>query len=146
MVKNAPTCRPGFAGLCVAGGDFDRAALAAFDLVQRGLAGDAESFRGFGEWQVAVGHVGDEAPADLFGEPDAPGGGRGDLLAGEQPFSQPAADRIFGDVQLDRGPLDGDDVAVGVGWWGGGDAGTEARGRTRERLSGSRFPCAGPGG
>src|SRR6266542_3965976 len=53
--------------------DLDRSPLAALDLVQHGLAGEAEQLGGLGERQVARGHVGHEAPAHLVREPDPPG-------------------------------------------------------------------------
>ena len=76
-----------------AGGDVHRVSLSALDLVQHGLARDAEAFRGLVERQISVRDVGHELGADLVGQPDPPWRARGDLLAGEQPFAQPATDR-----------------------------------------------------
>ena len=64
-------------------GDLDGVQLAELDLVQNGLAGDAETFRGLVEWQVSVGDVGHEPRSHLVGEPDSPGRSWGDLLAAE---------------------------------------------------------------
>jgi len=60
----------------------DRLPLAPLDLMQHGLASDAEHAGGLGERHEPVGDVGREAPADLVGEPDAPGGVWGGLLGG----------------------------------------------------------------
>jgi hypothetical protein len=115
--------KPGSAAL----GDFDGASFAALDLVQHGLAGDAEAFGGLGEGDEAVGDVGDEARADLVGQADAPGCVGGGLLAGQQPVPEPAADRERRDAELLGGVLDRDELGVWV-WRGrGGDAGAKAR-------------------
>jgi hypothetical protein len=53
--------------------DVDGGELAALDLVQHGLAGDAERLRGVGERQPAVGRLFADAGAELVGEPDLPG-------------------------------------------------------------------------
>src|SRR5918997_778938 len=50
-----------------------RGQLAALDLVQHGLARDAEPLGGLGQRQVAGRDVGHEAPPDLVGEADPPG-------------------------------------------------------------------------
>ena len=52
--RREPRC----GGLSAALGDFDGASLAALDLMQHGLAGDAEALCGLGERNEAVGHVG----------------------------------------------------------------------------------------
>jgi hypothetical protein len=51
------------------------------------------------------------------------GGVRGGLLGGQQPVGQPAADGRRRHCELGGGLRDRDDLAVGVGRWGGGDAG-----------------------
>ena len=101
--------------LAAAGGDVDGVSLFALDLVQHGLAGDAECLRGLVERQIAVGDVGNEACPGLVGEADPPRRVRRDLFAGEQSFAQPAADRRGGDVELLCGMLDRDRLAARVG-------------------------------
>ena len=116
--------------------------FAALDLVQHGLAGAAERLGGVGEREIAVGDVGHEAGADVVGEPDPPGRGRGGLLAGQQPVAQPAADGEQRDAELGGGLVDRHQLRVGVGRRGGGDAGALARGA--DAGGGERQPGPGP--
>ena len=67
--------------------------LPALDLMQHGLAGEAEVLGCLVERQVPVGDVGHELGADLIGQPDPPRRYRGDLLARKQTVAQPPADR-----------------------------------------------------
>jgi len=60
--------------------DQDGGELAALDLVQHGLAGDAEGGCGLVEGQPAVGHLGPELVAESLVDADAPGRARGELL------------------------------------------------------------------
>src|ERR1700758_1769878 len=62
----------------------DGAELAALDLLQYGLAGDAEGATGVGEGDPAVGGGVGEHAAELIGEAHAPRGAGGDLLAGDE--------------------------------------------------------------
>jgi hypothetical protein len=71
-------------------GDVDGVAVAAADLVEDGLAGEAGVCGGVGEADVARGDVGAEAPAGVVVEDDAPGSMRCCLLGGQEPFAQPA--------------------------------------------------------
>jgi len=119
-------------------------ALAALDLMQHGLARDAEPARGFLEGDEPVRDVGHEAGADVIGEPDPPGCVGGRLLAGQQTVSEPATDGCGRDAKLAGGAVDGDELAVGVGWRGGGDVGALARGADAglgERQPGSGAPA-----
>jgi hypothetical protein len=95
--------------------DLDCSSLAALDLMQHGLAGDAEPLRGLIEPDVAVGHVRDEPSAHLVGESDPPRCLRGYLLAGEQAVLEPAADRRTGHAELAGRLLDRQELAVGIG-------------------------------
>jgi hypothetical protein len=58
--------------------------LAALDLVQHGLAGDAEVAGGLAEGQPAVGCLGPEPVAELLVDADLPGCSGGELLAGDE--------------------------------------------------------------
>jgi hypothetical protein len=71
-------------------GDVDGSPLAALDLMQHGLARDAEAFGGLGERNEPVGNGGHEAAADLVAQADPPGRVRSRLLAGQQAVTQPA--------------------------------------------------------
>src|SRR4051812_48305242 len=104
-------------------GDVDGVALAAADLVQDGLAGEAGAGGGVCEADVAVGDFGDEAPASLVGEFDAPGRVWRGLLGGQESFAQPAADGLGADAELACRVVDRDGgVAIGGVPWAGGDA------------------------
>ena len=70
----------------------DGGELAALDLVQHGLAGEPERGGGVGERQPPFGGVLADAGAQLGGDVDLPGRVAGDLLAGDEPFAQPAVD------------------------------------------------------
>src|SRR5207245_280735 len=74
-------------GCDVGGGE-----LAALDLVQHGLAGDAEDPGGLVQWQPAVGDVGSDPAAQGLGDADLPGSAGGELLAGEEAVPQPPVD------------------------------------------------------
>src|SRR3954454_18670734 len=81
-------------------GDVDGVALAAADLVEDGLAGEAGAGGGVGEADVAVRDFGDEAPANVVGELDAPGRVWRGLLGGQESFAQPATDGLGADAEL----------------------------------------------
>ena len=66
----------------LATGYVDCVALAAADLVEHGLAREAESACGFLECQVVVRYLGEEAAAHVVCEVDPPGGVRRGLLGG----------------------------------------------------------------
>src|SRR5271165_4575116 len=68
----------------------DGVQLAALDLLQYGLAGDAEGAAGVVQGEPAVGCAVGEHAAELVGEADAPGRAGGDLLAGDEAVVQPA--------------------------------------------------------
>jgi hypothetical protein len=65
-------------------GEVDGVELAALDLVQHGLAGDAEAGGGLAEGQPAVGCLGPDAVAELLVDADLPGCSGGELLAGDE--------------------------------------------------------------
>src|SRR5580693_5017702 len=65
-------------------GEVDGVELAALDLVQHGLAGDAEAGGGLAEGQPAVGGLGADPVAELLVDADLPGCSRGELLAGDE--------------------------------------------------------------
>ena len=72
--------------------DVDGGELAALDLVQHGLPGDAEDFGGLVQRQPAVGDVGADLAAQRLGDADLPGGAGGELLAGDEAVPQPPVD------------------------------------------------------
>src|SRR5208283_4331080 len=78
--------------LAASAGDVDRVELAALDLVQHGLPGDAEDFGGLVQRQPAVGDVGSDLAAQGLGDADLPGSAGGELLAGEEAVPQPPVD------------------------------------------------------
>ena len=78
----------------------DGAQLAALDLLQYGLAGDAERLGGVGEGDPAVGGGVGEHAAELGGEADLPGRAGGDLFAGDEAVVEPAQERGGGDAEL----------------------------------------------
>jgi hypothetical protein len=65
-------------------GEVDGVELAALDLVQHGLAGDAEAGGGLAEGQPAVGGLGPDLVAELLVDADLPGCPGGELLAGDE--------------------------------------------------------------
>ena len=65
-------------------GEVDGVELAALDLVQHGLAGDAEAAGGLAEGQPAVGCLGPDPVAELLVDADLPGCSGGELLAGDE--------------------------------------------------------------
>lgn len=66
-------------------GEVDGVELAALDLVQHGLAGDAEVAGGLAEGQPAVWCLGPDAVAELLVDADLPGCSGGELLADTKP-------------------------------------------------------------
>jgi hypothetical protein len=66
-------------------GEVDGVELAALDLVQHGLAGDAEVGGGLAEGQPAVGCLGPDAVTELLVDADLPGCSGGELLADAEP-------------------------------------------------------------
>ncbi len=89
-------------------GEVDGVEFAALDLVQHGLAGDAEVGGGLAEGQPAVGGPGPEAVAELLVDADLPGCSRGELLAGDEAVAQPPVDGGAGDAELACGFCDAD--------------------------------------
>src|SRR4249920_3855671 len=65
-------------------GEVDGVELAALDLVQHGLAGEAEAGGGLAEGQPAVGGLGPDPVAELLVDADLPGCSGGELLAGDE--------------------------------------------------------------
>ena len=65
-------------------GEVDGVELAALDLVQHGLAGDAEAGGGLAEGQPAVGCLGPDPVAEFLVDADLPGCSGGELLAGDE--------------------------------------------------------------
>src|ERR1700757_4081248 len=81
----------------------DSAQLAALDLLQYGLAGDAERLGGVAEGNPAVGGGVGEHAAELIGEVDGPGRAGGDLLAGDEAVVEPAQQGGRRDAELAGG-------------------------------------------
>ena len=114
-------------------------------LLQHGLAGAAESARGLVQRHVAVGHLGHEPGADLVGQPDPPRRAGCRLLGGQQAGVDPAADGLHRDAELARRRARCSAARLcGVGWRGGGDAGTPAH--AAHASLGERQAGAGAGG
>jgi len=89
-------------------GEVDGGEFAALDLVQHGLAGDAEAGGGLAEGQPAVGCLGPDPVAELLVDADLPGCSRGELLAGDEAVAQPPVDGGAGDAELASGFGDAD--------------------------------------
>jgi DDE_Tnp_1-associated/Transposase DDE domain len=89
-------------------GEVDGVELAALDLVQHGLAGDAEVAGGLAEGQPAVGCLGPDPVAELLVDADLPGCSGGELLAGDEAIAQPPVDGGGGDAELACGFGDAD--------------------------------------
>ena len=89
-------------------GEVDGVELAALDLVQHGLAGDAEVAGGLAEGQPAVGGLGPDPVAELLVDADLPGCSGGELLAGDEAVAQPPVDGGGGDAELASGFGDAD--------------------------------------
>ena len=62
--------------------DVDGLQLAALDLVQHGLSGDAECLGGLVEAEPALGHLGSDPITQGLVDADAPGCAGGDLFGG----------------------------------------------------------------
>jgi hypothetical protein len=65
-------------------GEVDGVELAALDLVQHGLAGEAEAGGGLAEGQPAVGGLGPDLVTELLVDADLPGRPGGELFAGDE--------------------------------------------------------------
>jgi len=89
-------------------GEVDGVELAALDLVQHGLAGDAEVAGGLAEGQPAVGCLWPDAVAELLVDADLPGCSGGELLAGDEAVAQPPVDGGAGEAELAGGLADAD--------------------------------------
>jgi hypothetical protein len=103
-------------------GEVDGVELAALDLVQHGLAGDAEAGGGLVERQPAVGGLGPDPVAELLVDADLPGCSGGELLAGDEAVAQPPVDGGGGDAELASGFGDADHgriLAAGCDIFGG---------------------------
>jgi hypothetical protein len=113
MVNTAPFCYRGcveqsslivfdldaqaFAAAAV---DVDGLQFAALDLVQHGLAGDAEGLCGLAEGQPAVGDRGPDFVPEGLVDADVPGGTGGELLAGDERVAQPLVEGVPGDARI----------------------------------------------
>jgi hypothetical protein len=64
--------------------DVDGLELAALDLVQHGLSCDAEGFRGVGQAEPPVGHLGSEPVTDGLVDADPPRRASGELFTDEE--------------------------------------------------------------
>jgi hypothetical protein len=103
-------------------GEVDGVELAALDLVQHGLAGDAEAGGGLAERQPAVGGLGPDPVAELLVDADLPGCSGGELLAGDEAVAKPPVDGGGGDAELVSGFGDADHgriLAAGCDIFGG---------------------------
>jgi hypothetical protein len=89
-------------------GEVDGVELAALDLVQHGLAGDAEVAGGLAEGQPAVGCLGPDAVAELLVDADLPGCSGSELLAGDEAIAEPPVDGGTGDAELPSAFADAD--------------------------------------
>jgi hypothetical protein len=89
-------------------GEVDGVEFAALDLVQHGLAGDAEAGGGLAEGQPAVGCLGLDPVAELLVDADLPGCSGSELLAGDEAVAQPPVDGGAGDAELACGFGDAD--------------------------------------
>jgi hypothetical protein len=89
-------------------GEVDGVEFAALDLVQHGLAGDAEAGGGLAEGQPAVGCLGLDPVAELLVDADLPGCSGSELLAGDEAVAQPPVDGGGGDAELASGFGDAD--------------------------------------
>ncbi|MGH3122602.1 MAG: hypothetical protein ACRDND_16470, partial [Streptosporangiaceae bacterium] len=89
-------------------GEVDGVELAALDLVQHGLAGDAEAGGGLAEGQPAVGRLGPDPVAELLVDADLPGCSGSELLAGDEAIAQPPVDGGGRDAELACGLGDAD--------------------------------------
>jgi len=67
--------------------------LAALDLVQHGLSGDAEGFGGLVEAEPALGCLGLDAVTQGLVDADAPGCARCDLFGGDRPAKHSSTSR-----------------------------------------------------
>src|SRR3977135_2996573 len=70
--------------------DVDGWQLAALDLVQHGLAGNAPCCGGLVEAEPAVGYLGSDPITQGLVDADAPGCAGGDLLGGDESVAGPA--------------------------------------------------------
>src|ERR1700691_916085 len=90
--------------------------LAALDLVQHGLSGNAERHGGLVEAEPAVGYLGSDPITQGLVDADAPGRARGDLFGGDESVADPAVQGGPGDAEDLFGGGDGDhDDIVAVG-------------------------------
>src|SRR5260370_33061566 len=93
--------------------DMDRLELAALDTLQHGRARKAERAHRFAHWHEAIAGFAVEAGHEVIGEPDAPGGAGGQLLAGDDPVIEQAMDGRWRNAKRDRGLLDRQQLALG---------------------------------
>jgi len=123
----------------------DGAQLAALDLLQYGLAGDAEGLGGVAERDPAVGRVAGEDAAQLVGEADAPRRAGGDLLTGDEAVVEPAQQGGRGDAELAGGLGHVEQVSFGGGVAAGLVAGDVPVGAQRGDSIGGERQSAGGG-
>ena len=95
--------------------DVDGLQLAALDLVQHGLSGDAEGFGGLVESEPARGCPGLDPVAEGLVDADAPGCPGSDLFGGDEALADPPVERVPADPKLFFCFGDGDhnDIVVG---------------------------------
>jgi hypothetical protein len=93
--------------------DMDRLEFAALDTLQHGRARNAERAHRFAHWHEAIAGFAVEAGHEVIGEPDAPGGAGGQLLAGDDPVIEQAMDGRWRNAKRDRGFLDRQQLALG---------------------------------
>ena len=77
--------------------DVDGLQLAALDLVQHGLSGDAEGFGGLVEGEPALGCLGLDAVAQGLVDAEAPGCAWGDLFCGDEAVADPSVEGFLAD-------------------------------------------------
>ena len=127
-------------------GDVDGGEFTALDLVQHGLAGDAECFGCLIEGEPSVGGVGHDLVAELGGDPQSPGSTDGELFTGDEPGVEPAMDGALVDAEDLLGLVDRDHVVIIVG---GCDIGSEHVDAVRVAQAADPAACerqAGAGG
>jgi hypothetical protein len=93
--------------------DMDRLELAALDTLQHSRARNAERAHRFAHRHEAISGFAVEAGHEVIGEPDAPGGAAGQLLAGDDPVIEQAMDGRWRNAKRDRGFLDRQQLALG---------------------------------
>ena len=88
--------------------DVDGLQLAALDLVQHGLSGDAEGFCGLVEAEPALGCLGLDSVAEGLVDADSPGCAGCDLFGGDKAVADPSVEGFLADGEDLLGFGDGD--------------------------------------